>query len=599
MVQIRQEDRQACANSSDLANLAISALDAGDMDRAFERTCLLEQFLGDLRSDNPELCASQILGEIRQAALGLASVAFGSGADAYCVAAIRSSLGRLRVEAPGRLPIKGGLAQFKTVESFSHFGIVPRDAFRAAAGEQIGFEPDRSFVIGVRSAGSYFGPAICAALGLPGYTTVRPGCRTGSLQVVGHSVDLPLRIATEDIAELERLVHQRPVMIVVDEGPGTGLTFRAVARALRFLNPEVKLFVFHTRASSAEELGSPVGSVLVTAQEFLDTCQDQIAPTLASEAEDAGYRITAVEIERVSSPALGETQILGLDGYESPKSRIILHSADAPPRQFVAKFLGWGSLGMKRFDLWRKLGPIAPSVSGLVNGVVSYEFVDRTEGDLCEWHLAEVARYFCRHGNLTVQEHLPYGEYLDRVEMWLDGGGDSDWQLPTDHRVGSLLPRLRRELQAKDCFVVETDWKLERDKWVISERQIFKFDSFHCEDYADFPRADILLGIAGFSIEWGLAPSQERVLAGFFAAELGRSVEVPALILGKLVYLHWKIGAYQYIISNIGRFCFSAEAVAEHLDSLVRFRGAMLDSIEESDGFLNQPYREERSCFET
>jgi hypothetical protein len=489
-----------------------AAMNAESAEEALEHVAGLEQLFADAGINDLDV--------LRRIAVTMARTAYSP--DREHATAWRAALSTVAIPAAAVRP-----ARMKTAETLSHYGIVPSDAFEAASGMRPLLDPQGTVVIGVRTAGSYLAPAIAAALGVEMYITVRP-TRDGVIEEAGL---------------VEALRHCRHV-VIVDEGPGTGFTFRAVVRKARRLATNARILVLHTRIAGATDLGAPDHSVVLEPRAFRRTVE-RLLRQLPCEP-----LVTPMP----SSP-------LSLRGYESPKA--ILGG------KYVAKFIGWGSLGRRRIAAWRAMHPYVPPAVAFHDGVVVYELIHGSMKEAVGLPVS-IAGYVHRLAETTGMERVPAREILDIEMAWLSGIADADWSIGSAAESRDELGRLR---VSGWSYVVDADWKLESAKWLVAHGRTLKLDPFHCHDYADYPGADVAVEIAGAAIELGLDEAGRRQLLDEAERLFGMEVSPALLRSGELAYLHWKIAAYSHCLRFLRHHCVSPEAMERQLERMRAVQG--------------------------
>ncbi|MBI2558956.1 hypothetical protein HYW20_06565 [Candidatus Woesearchaeota archaeon] len=475
------------------------ALKNRDWTGSYYGLCSLEQALSDAPREIVEKLPQGRLIELRHHILGLAKSSMKkeecilSDGLVLCVERIASELAE-KVE----------LLFPRTCESLSHFGSYPNDF-----GIQDPLIDESSVVIGVRSAGSYFAPFFTASNGMEKYYTLRikgdGGVSTDTLET-----------------GLLAVIRNAKTVYVVDEGPGTGKTFRETAIFIRDNNEAAQIVLVHNRPLQGVRGHS---RTIYAGKKTID----EVMRSMTS--NEQGLEIHGT---------------LSLRGYESPK----VQTGAA-----VLKFIGYGPIGESRYNDLVQLQEFYPEVLSYSDGVALFKYVDGVTDRPNDMHLREIGRYFEAWSRLHPKRDIDNQSYLQQIQK-LAGvkyGVISDFA--NSINITHVL--------------VEPDWKLEREKWRFGKERIYKFDPFHFGDFADSPLADPVLMIAGIAVEFDLKDDDVTMIYSSTDPHLFQR-EKRNFLLNKVYYLLWKNYFYGYIADNLMSYAFNREHLLEHRSGLER-----------------------------
>jgi hypothetical protein len=570
------------------------AFAADDIETLFYLMCLLEQYLSDYRICDPNALSFQYLVDLRELIFLIAQTYFNK-CDLFTgyqfkIQQLLSSLASLKLTycISPKEDNNSFIPELKMAESLSHFGVYPQDFFAQASLLNKEMEQDIC-VIGIRSAGSYYAPAVCAALNIQSYCTVRPGvknCENVRI-LVGTFPDIPLLLRSDELDDLKTSVQKSSCVILVDEGPGTGMTFRSIAQAISNFNPSCKIIIFHTRQLSysvgSYSLGTEYEMIYVRPITFLNVSKRNLELALLNNIGVENNWQGSVEIDIVDKKSKYIKSPFSLKEHETPKALLTLSWKDEKSksrveRKFVAKFLGYSSIGKERYEKLSKLKKFtAPNIL-YVDGVLVYEYVREELCQLNNFHIRMASEYFYDFYQISNVSKIPYTEYINKIEEICLEKIDDHTCL---QNLISFLCLLRYSIGQEECFITEPDWKLEKNKWIFHSQNIYKFDNFHYKDYDDSPLADIFIHVAGFSIEFNLPQEQEIILLMELSRLLNKHCCEEMLFLNKLFYLIRKIDYYEYIYKNLKNYCYNFDALSSHLNRLIQEQRRLLESIPE------------------
>lgn len=120
--------------------------------------------------------------------------------------------------------------EIKIAEGLSHFGVYPQDFFIQA--QYLKKKYKNILVVGIRSAGSYYAPPVCTALKVNSYFTVRPRFVTkfNKREIYSSDSEFSLFMTPDEITKFRTGILRSEIVVIADEGPGTGLTFKETAK---------------------------------------------------------------------------------------------------------------------------------------------------------------------------------------------------------------------------------------------------------------------------------------------------------------------------------------------------------------------------------
>ncbi len=422
------------------------------------------------------------------------------------------ALSRRRVNVP---------AAFRTQDLTHHDVIEMTDRFVAAF-------PDRErpiLVLGLRTAGSYFAPLVCASLRLRGYhgveaATLRP--KKG--------------MAPWEAKALARCAARHGLAVVVDEPANTGATLVRTSELLGQAgvppqNTVLLLPVHPTRRdwNEANECLPLLRNTLITLQpeqwhkhRRLDP--EPIARQVQEYFEARGYTEVEVWPSREAERFNQRLQRLSEEKFHSRLKRVYevrLRDGNgrSETRFVLAKSVGWGWLGYHAFLAAERLAEFVPPLLGLRNGILYLEWLPK--GGLSalprdrEELVLRAASYVAARVRLLglPRDPLPEMPRHHRKGIVLLAG-ELSRAFASKHAAVLKRVRLCRELVRGNCPVPTLiDGKMRLLEWVQGSGSFLKTDfEHHGMGRTALNLTDPAYDLAEASMHLGLSAAEEQVL---------------------------------------------------------------------------------------
>jgi 3-deoxy-D-manno-octulosonate 8-phosphate phosphatase KdsC-like HAD superfamily phosphatase len=412
-------------------------------------------------------------------------------------------------------------AAFRT-QDLTHHDIVEMAGRFAAA------FPDRErpvLAVGLRTAGSYFAPVVCASLKLRGYRDV---------EVV--TLRPKKALAPWEEAALARCAAGQGLAVVIDEPADTGAT---MARTIDLLgragvpaqNIVVLLPVHPTRRDWIEGYESlPLSrSTVITLEPEewhkhgrLDT--EPMERQMEEYFRARGYAEVAVESSREAERFNHRLQRLSEEKFHSRLKRVFeLRLKDREGRsetRFVlAKSVGWGWLGYHAFLVAERLAEFLPPVLGLRNGILYLEWLPGGHPAVLPHDREQLLRRAASYVAARVRSlRLPADPGPDMAPHQQKGHQLLAFALSEafGSKVASVLKRARlcRELSRRACPVPTLiDGKMRLLEWVRGPESFLKTDfEHHGMGKTELNVTDPAYDLAEAIMYFGLSPAEEHDL---------------------------------------------------------------------------------------
>ena len=457
---------------------------------------------------------------------------------------------RLAVERLLREPLPGPLlarrmrlpSGYRSQDFTHHDAAALADLFAA---EHPGRE-EPVLVVGPRTIGAYFAPAVAARLRSLGWTSVT-WCTVRPKRVS----------ALWERRGLRRLASPAAFTLVPDESPNSGASFRSVVASLRGLGvPPQRIALLPALHPTQPDWHPPQGDEVwrgvtilrlepsrLHKQRLLEPAT--IEPLLRSYFRAAGWE----EVEVARTP---ETEVLDArlaahfrDGFQCRLKRVfevrLRRPGDSAPvvRRVLAKSVGWGWLGYHAYLAGRRLAGFVPETYGLRDGLLFTEWLAASEaGESGRPPLDLLACYVA-----TRVRALPLAE--DPMYAIALRYGWSGWGVLVDvlrGALGSPFGRLKRAAVHRHLrpFVAPApalvDGEMSAADWVRSAAGFRKVDfEHHNFGWNELCVVDAAYDLAVAALEFGLAPREEQELVARYVAAGGDAAVADRLLLYKLL----------------------------------------------------------------
>lgn len=409
--------------------------------------------------------------------------------------------------------------------------------------------PDREravFVVGLRTAGSYFAPLVRASLSLRGYrvleaVTLRPkkGCTP-----------------TEQGA-LARCAAQGGLALVLDEPPDTGRTLaRGVDLVRRAGVPAADVVLLLPVHSSRRNWNDspeawPLEGIRVVAlppegwykRRLLEA--EPVERRMQEVFLARGYSRVKVLQSTASEAFERRLRSLSDERFHTRLKRVYelrlqLRDGGAETRYVLAKSVGWGWLAYHAFLAAEALSGFVPPLLSQREGVLYLEWLPQEDG-------VEPTR------DAQVQRAAAYVAARTRT-LRLDA--DPGPELDPSHQNGAVLlaaalcgaygwkpaavlkrARLRHELTRRPCPVPTLiDGKLRRREWIADAGTLLKTDfEHHALGKTELNVTDPAYDLAEITLHFGLSASEEQTLLRRYREASGDQGVERRLFLHKLL----------------------------------------------------------------
>ena len=449
-------------------------------------------------------------------------------------------------------------AAFRT-QDLTHFDILTLGRMCAVS------HPDRRrpiLVVGLRTAGSYFGPLLRAYLESQGYqrvewVTVRP--KKG--------------IAQWESAALARAAKEGAVAIIVDEPPDTGSTLASavdLARRAGFAaNDIVALLPVHPKrrdwATSYEFL--PLRAVRILTLEPEQWHKHRLLEARAVEGRLAEYFVSRgyVSVSVVASATAAGFNTRLQDSSEEKFHTRLKHvyqislrtsTGRSETRFVLAKSVGWGWLGYHAFMAGSRLAEFVPPVLGLRDGILFTEWLPPSSPETNEDRrrvIGRLASYLAtrvrslglgRDPSFDLNRAEQHKGFVILAESLSHAYG---WKPTAFLKRG----RIQYELSQRQCPVPTLiDGRMRREEWIPTAAGLLKTDfEHHALGKTELNATDPAYDLAEAILYFRLSPDEERGLIARYIDESGDRDVGDRLFLNKVLAGRW---AMMTALANLG-----------------------------------------------
>jgi trehalose-6-phosphatase len=421
-------------------------------------------------------------------------------------------------------------AAFRTQDLTHHDVVELVDRFVAAF-------PDRErpiLAVGLRTAGSYFAPLVCASLKLRGYdsveaTTLRP--KKG--------------VAPGEEAALARCATRQGLALVIDEPPNTGAT---LARTLGLLgragispqNTALLLPVHPTCRNwheTSESLPLLRATVITLEPEQWHKCRRLDPEPFARQMQEyftaRGYVEVEVRPSRKAERFNQRLRGLSEEKFHSRLKRVYEvrlrdRTGRSETRFVLAKSVGWGWLSYHAFLAAERLTEFVPPLLGLRHGILYLEWLPT--GGLHE-PLADREGLVLRTAAYVAARvrrlGLPMDPRTERDPHHPKGivllAGELSRAFGSKHAAVLRRARLCRELVRRACPVPTLiDAKMRRLEWIQGPRSVLKTDfEHHGMGKTSLNITDPAYDLAEACMHLGLSAAEEQILIQRYRQDSG------------------------------------------------------------------------------
>jgi hydroxymethylpyrimidine pyrophosphatase-like HAD family hydrolase len=406
-------------------------------------------------------------------------------------------------------------------------------------------------VMGLRTAGSFLAPLLCAFL---------DHCRCDAQRV---AVRPKQGLAPYERATLREAAQKKARVLIIDESIHSGDTLAQAVVVLRqagfadedmvVLNPVEPAFPKWKDSKTFQSLAKVNLVALEPAERYKQHLLEREAVALQVNEyfQSRGY----VKADTVPSP---ETEALNREWRKAPERvdirlkriyKVHLECATGASeiRYVLAKSVGWGWLSYHAFVAAQQLAPFVPTLLGLRDGILYTEWLPNAQdpdpaadrnasiNSLASYVAARARRLrlsedpapdLAREGRL--KGHAILAEALSRA---------------CNSRIASAVRRrqIQRELAGRGCPVpVLTDGKMSCAEWLISAERLIKVDfEHHGQGKNELGMTDPAFDLAGAIHYFGLSdPESAQLVRKYVRESRDESVE-QRLFMNKLLVGLW------------------------------------------------------------
>jgi hydroxymethylpyrimidine pyrophosphatase-like HAD family hydrolase len=405
---------------------------------------------------------------------------------------------------------------------------------------------------GLRTAGSYFAPLLCAFLKTRGYRqvtclTVRPDKGPG---------------ATERKA-LRHAARANNLAVVVDDSPRTGgalVTAVGLLRSAGFAPGWIAVLV-PVHATGRDWRDKPEALALdgtaIIALEQKDWRKNQLLEPEAVEDRLTEYfqDPTVAGVCVVTSSRAEEINADLQNSVDEPRRsrlkrvyevRVQTSEGQAQIHYVLAKSVGLGWLSYHAFLAGQRLAAYVPPVLGQRGGILYSQWLPQsdalTEGDRAAWietaatYIAARARSLSLGSNplpkLALEWHHDGTRMLERVLSKAHGGA-----VPAALKRPSIRRRLANQPCPRPTLI---DSKMQRCEWITGPAGWRKTDyEHHGMGKNELNMVDPAYDLAEAILDWSLSQPQENALLRAYRKESGDADVEQRLFLSKLLAGTW------------------------------------------------------------
>jgi hydroxymethylpyrimidine pyrophosphatase-like HAD family hydrolase/adenine/guanine phosphoribosyltransferase-like PRPP-binding protein len=418
-------------------------------------------------------------------------------------------------------------------------------------------------VVGLRTAGSYFGPLLCAYLETEGYQDV-------------DSVTLRPKngIARWERARLARGAKRGAIAVVVDEPPGTGGTLAMgvglVRKAGFAVSDVVALVPVHPTqrdwASSYEFL--PLRGIRVLTLEPEQWHKPRllephaIGGRLAEYFTNRKYASVSVVASGTAAWLNSRVQDLSEEKFHTRLKQVyeICLRTDngwSETRYVLAKSVGWGWLGYHAFIAGSRLSEFVPPVLGLRDGILYVEWLPQTRpvgtGEDRHRLISRIASYVAARvrsmglGRDPAPDLNRAGQHKGFAVLADTLSRAYGWKPAAVLKRG----RIRHELSRRACPVPTLiDGKMRRMEWSNGSSETLKTDfEHHGMGKTELNMTDPAYDLAEAILYFGLSQGEECKLLARYVEECGDTGIEERLYFSKLLAGRW---AMMTALANLG-----------------------------------------------
>jgi hydroxymethylpyrimidine pyrophosphatase-like HAD family hydrolase len=408
-------------------------------------------------------------------------------------------------------------------------------------------------VMGLRTAGSFLAPLLCAFFGDrfqdSQWVAVRPK----------HGLD------GHERAKLRKAARQKAQVLIIDESIHSGQTLVQAVDLLRqsgfadhdivVLNPAEPAFP-HWRDSAAIQCLPKVTFISLNPpqrykQRVLEA-ETKVEPQLNEYFTARGYARASIvpseQAERLNRewrepPSRVDVRLKRL--YEVHLDR---STGPAEVRYVLAKSVGWGWLGYHAFIAGQQLAAFVPTILGLREGILYTEWIPQHQQSGLgtydrEQLVAGLASYCAARSERLRLNSDPARDLagegrlkgLSALASSLGGAYNSRIVAAAERN------RIRRRLSRLGCQTpILTDSKMSREEWLLAGSRLLKVDfEHHCQGKNDLGVTDPVFDLAGAIHHFGLSEDESGRLVRAYSHASGDASVAERLMFHKILVGLW------------------------------------------------------------
>lgn len=431
-------------------------------------------------------------------------------------------------------------------KDYSHY-----DAIRLGEKFESKF-PDRQrllFVIGLRTAGSFFSSVLCAFLKSKGYENVR-----------WVTLRAKKGIARWESQSLARGKQDGALALVIDEHPNGGVTLAKTADVLRAEGFDsenvVYLFPEHSGAPNWREVLKSRGLSSIRALHLEPEESYKYKLLHSGMAEKQIIEYFQSQNAPVQSIAPAPRENVALAGKSDEKVSVRFKrvyevrlkgpTGNVETRFILAKSVGWGWFGYGAFFAGTYLAPFVPTVLGLRDGILYEEWLPDVDALGVKNSRSALVNMAACYIAARVR-HLPLEADPSRELSGRDnhlGNSILAGLLSRVYGRGAILkyPRFLERLSAAvNPFPTLIDGKLNRPEWIPTASSYVKTDfEHHGLGKTGLNATDPACDLAAAILHLGLSRAEEEHLLDQYRIQSGDAGVMDRLFLNKLIVGSWE-----------------------------------------------------------
>jgi hydroxymethylpyrimidine pyrophosphatase-like HAD family hydrolase/orotate phosphoribosyltransferase len=467
------------------------------------------------------------------------------GCEGESFSRVRRIAGALCAESlpPGLLRRRMRLPEAFRAQDMAHHDVITLIDRFCASDKAKSARDSGAVLMGLRTAGAYFAALMAECLKQQGFQNVS-----------WFSIRPKNGIAQWEAQRLRDVVQDQRQLLVVDDYPATGHTFRVTMDILRTLGVKPEQMSILAPTHPAETQWAALAGIQAPVRVFTFPTDElfkvkSLAPSdverLCREyyGDDCNARVT-------EDPSVGDLNNRlaehSKDGHQVREKRVfaveLQRGAGSPAtKRLFFKSVGWGWLGYHAYIAGKRLKGFVPAVIGLRNGMLLMEWIEQVrEPAVAEGQdmVPHIARYIaaracrlaldgdCRLASRTYRWtgfddivnilRRAYGPYVNRL------------------KVPALRNQLQRVVTSAPTFI---DGRMRSEEWLQTPAGVFKADfEHHTFGGAEVDLVDPAYDLAGAIYEFHLSKQAEQQLLRTYVDESGDSAVQERLLLHKILY---------------------------------------------------------------